>query len=294
MLYAENIKELKTKGYTIVKNIINSKEILEYEKEFTKWLDNNPNIYTLHELIHNSGIFKFFNVGHQRFAWLLRTNQKIQEVFKEIWGCEELVTSFDGCCLFKSEEYYLNKHWTHSDQSYNKKGLSCVQSFVSLTDNKEKTFVVYEGSHLLHESYCEEYEVYNDIQWTEICKEYTNKIKDAKRILEVNKGDLVLWDSRTFHQNTPGKYNNSERRLVQYICFLPKNSELNTDEENELRRYFFENKITTTHFPYPMKDIPKQPLYFNMCYPEYAIYIDYDKINNTYIDDLIPEIEKIL
>tara|TARA_Y100000816_G_scaffold249376_1_gene198920 strand:- start:102 stop:986 length:885 start_codon:yes stop_codon:yes gene_type:complete len=294
MLTDDNIEELKSKGYTVVKNIINDIEIQEYEKEFNNWLNSNPDIYKLHDVIEGYGIFKFYNVGHQRFAWLLRTNQKIQEVFKKIWNCDELVTSFDGCGLFKADKLYIDRYWTHSDQSYFKKGLCCVQSFVSLTDNEEKTFIVYEGSHLLHESYCEEYEVFSDIQWTTIYEEYTDKIKESKKVLKVDKGDLVLWDSRTFHQNTSGKYGNSERRLVQYLCFLPKNNEENTIEEKELRKYFFDTKTTTTHFPYPMNYIPKQPTHYNLLYPESSIYIDYDKVNNTYIDDLIPEIEKIL
>ena len=40
-----------------------------------------------------------------------------------------------------------DKNWTHSDQAPTTHGLQCVQGFVALTDNKERTFVVYEGTH---------------------------------------------------------------------------------------------------------------------------------------------------
>lgn len=84
MLTDDNIEELKSKGYTVVKNIINEIEIEEYEKEFNNWLNSNLDIYDLHDVIEGYGIFKFYNVGHQRFAWLLRINQKIQEVFNPL------------------------------------------------------------------------------------------------------------------------------------------------------------------------------------------------------------------
>ena len=64
--------------------------------EFNKWMDSIENMDELHNIIHNHGIFKYFNPGHQRFAWLVRTNQKIQNIFKQIWNTDELVTSVDG------------------------------------------------------------------------------------------------------------------------------------------------------------------------------------------------------
>ena len=50
---------------------------------------------------------------------------------------------------------------------------------------------------------------------------------DLRRVLHVPAGSLVIWDSRTFHQNQYGAPN-SEERLVQYVCFLPKNHPKNT------------------------------------------------------------------
>ena len=54
-------------------------------------------------------------------------------------------------------------------------------------------------------------------------KEYTDQIQNKKRILHVPKGSMVLWDSRTFHQNQHGNLESNEERMIQYICFFPKN-----------------------------------------------------------------------
>ena len=46
-----------------------------------------------------------------------------------------------------------DKCWTHTDQAPCSIGIQCYQAYVALTDNKERTFRVYEGSHKLHEKY---------------------------------------------------------------------------------------------------------------------------------------------
>ena len=288
------IDELFDKGYTVIPDIINNEELLEYILEFNKWMDSYENFDELHNTIHNHGIFKYFNVGHQRFAWLLRTNPKIQNVFKKIWNTNELVTSFDGCCYFPKISNSKDVYWVHSDQSCLKKGLKCVQSFVSLTNNSEKTLILYEYSHKLHEVYGEIYQINNPSDWNPIEKEYVDELYDSVKFLDVKAGSMVLWDSRTFHQNTIGPPESREERLVQYLCFLPKNHPDNNNEEREKRKYYFENKLTTNHYPYPMKSIPKQPTYYNYINPDNKIIINYKNLPDPYLDDLMPEIQKII
>jgi len=288
------INELFDKGYTMIPNVINQQEIMEYICEFNKWMDSIENMDEIHNLIHFHGIFKYFNPGHQRFAWLLRTNPKIQNIFKKIWNTDELVTSFDGCCYYPKVYDKKDVYWIHSDQSCLKKGLKCVQSFISLTKNKEKTFIVFEYSHKLHEAYGEIYQIDNPSDWNPICQEYTNSISDSAKILHVEPGTMVLWDSRTFHQNTCGSPDSREDRLVQYLCFLPKNVPENTSEETSKRWYYFQNQFTTNHYPYPMAEIPKQPHNYNRANPNNQVNIDFDNLPKPNLDDLMPEIEKLL
>ena len=197
-------KDLAEKGYTIFKNLLSVEEVDEYKKEFYKWLDIVPELKKLHSMINFSGIFKYHQVGNQRFSWLARTNPKIVNIFKELWETDELVTSFDGCCYYTKEYKGKERYWTHTDQSSRKKGVHCYQSFVSLTNNVERTLQVYEGSNLLHENYFETMNIDDPKDWNIIDIEYIKQISDSKRILNVNEGDLVVWDSRTFHQNLCG------------------------------------------------------------------------------------------
>ena len=94
----ERIKEeLNTNGYIILRNILNDDEIQEYKNEFFNWYNIVTDLKKLHNIIDYNGIF--IAAGNQRFALVIRTNEKIINIFKDLWETDELVTSFDGACL---------------------------------------------------------------------------------------------------------------------------------------------------------------------------------------------------
>ena len=289
-----NIKQLKEDGYTIIHNVYNNDEINEYIKEFNLWQTNVPELEELHNLIDFNGIYKHHQVGHQRFAWLARTNPKILNIFKQLWNTDEIVCSFDGCCYYSTD--YLGKphYWTHSDQSSRKKGLHCYQSFLSLTNNSERTLLLYKGSHLLHEDYFNTMEIDEPRDWNILDQKYVNELVEDKINLNVKAGDLVIWDSRTFHQNTCGDSSCCEERLIQYLCYLPKNDEKNDAKQRSQRRKYFEKLRTTSHWPYPMNVVPEQPNMYNYYNSDFPITIDYDSLPKPKLDDLKEEIEKLL
>jgi len=288
---SNNILELQNKGYTIIPNVYNEEEITEYKMEFFEWYYNVPYLNYLHYIIDFNGIFKHHQVGHQRFAWLARTNPKIINIFKKIWNTEELITSFDGCCYYPSNHTENENYWTHTDQSPLKEGLNCYQSFLSLTNNSRRTFIVYQNSHLLHHSYFKNMNIQENNDFCIIDQNYINQISKTKTYIQVNAGDLVIWDSRTFHQNC---CESNEERLIQYLCYLPKNHILNTDKEQEKRKILFQNLRTTSHWVYPMRPIPEQPNYYNYNNKGNEIYIDYNILKKPYLDDLLPDIYKLI
>ena len=238
------IKLLNEKGYVIIPNVYDKNEVENYWNEFDKWRANVPDLDYLHNIIDGNGIFKHHQVGHQRFAWEARTNPKILAIFKKLWNTNELVTSFDGCCFYPS--YYKNnvRYWTHSDQSSMKSGLNCYQSFLSLTDNRERTFIVYEGTHNYHQHYFETMGIEEPRDWNIIDKDYLmNNHLSKQKFLNVKAGDLVIWDSRTFHQNTCGSINCNEERLIQYLCYLPKHNEkMMKNKKNKEKNFLKKNE----------------------------------------------------
>lgn len=280
-------EELEDKGYCIIENVLTDDEV-QYAKDcFYEWLDHDEQIKKAHNKISPHGIFKHFEVGHQRHAWFIRTRPKVQEVFKLLWNSDDLVVSFDGSCWIPSD---TNKHdnlWTHSDQNPNKKGFTCYQGFVALTENTCRTLVVYEGSHKLHAQYAKEKNITSVKHWLLIEKDYLDKIADTKRVLHIKPGSLVLWDSRTFHQNQYGNDCNEER-IVQYVSFLPKTGL--TRKMSEKRRKYFLTRRTTSHWAYPVKVNGLQP----QTYGDKDIEIDYSSLKPPELEDMMDDIIEIL
>jgi len=291
---SNHILELKENGYTIIPNVYNEEEIIEYWRLFNKWHDEVDNLEEHHSLIDYNGIYKHHEVGHQRFAWLARTNPKILNIFKQLWNTDELVTGFDGCCYYPPNYKGEHSFWTHTDQSSRKKGVHCYQSILSMTNNIERTFIVYKGSHLLHENYFKDNNIDEPRDWHLFNEDYINTLQDTKEILKINEGDLLIWDSRTYHQNTCGNSDCIEERLVQYLCFLPKNSIHNNEEQQKKRLKYYKRYRTTSHWPYPLNPVPKQANFYNYYNPEQPIYIDYDALPIPEIQDLEDKIYELL
>ena len=71
---------------------------------------------------------------------------------------------------------------------------------------------------------------------------------------------------------------------------LPKDSQLNTKAMQKKRRKYFDERRTTSHWPYPMTVNGKQP----QTYGDDSKRIDYDTLRKPALDDLMTEIDKLL
>jgi ectoine hydroxylase-related dioxygenase (phytanoyl-CoA dioxygenase family) len=284
--YQVELDELAEKGYCVIKNILTDEEVDTAIKYFREWFSSHPQIEGVHNKISPHGIIKYHEVGHQKHAWYIRTRQNVQNVFKNIWKTDEVVVSYDGTCYIPAECKKKDAIWTHTDQAPSKKGLKCIQGFVALTDNTDRTLVVYEGSHKLHEEYAKEYNLKSTKDWLLIEHSYLEKISDRKRVLNIKAGSLVLWDSRTFHQNQYG--NNKEERIVQYVSYLPR---CNLSRKMlEKRQKYFVDKRTTSHWAYPVKVNGLQP----QNYGDATLKINYNELVVPQLDNLLEDITKII
>ena len=281
------LSELKEKGYCVIPDVLSQEEISIATKSFKKWYNNTPNLKLFHEKIDSHGIFKYHEVGHQYFAWYLRTRPQIINIFQQIWETKDLVVSFDGCCYIPECLNKKDNIWTHTDQASNNSDFTCYQSFVSLTSNEKTTLIVYEGSHLLHREYFSD-KPKSSTNWNKIDHETLNKIKDSKKILKVKPGSLVIWDSRTFHQNCYG--NPSEERLVQYLSYLPKQNPKNTKAMQAKRLKYFIERRTTSHWAYPIRVNSLQP----QTYGDNSKLIDYSNLEEPNLENLLETIKTLI
>lgn len=122
--------------------------------------------------------------------------------------------------------------------------------------------------------------------WMRISPEYLSTIKDKKVVVEAHPGDLVLWDSRTFHQNQYG--HKQEERIVQYVCYLPKAHR--SFKEKKKRMQYFQDRRTTSHWPYPVKVNSKQP----QTYGNNNLLIPYEELRKPDLGPLMPKIMELI
>jgi hypothetical protein len=282
-------RQLDENGFCVCPNVITPEETEEIILEFRKWQTTIPNHDKTHSTIDPHGIYKHNEVGHQFHAWKTRTNKNVQTYFKYLWNSKELVVSYDGSCFIPKEWKKKDNIWTHTDQAPNKKGLHCIQGFVALTSNKERTLVVYDKSHKLHAKYFEDRGIKSSSNWFKIDHEYLREIQDRKRVLTVPAGSLVLWDSRTFHQNQYGKPN-SEERMVQYVCYLPRDHPKYTETIRKKREKYFKERRTTSHWPCPVTVNGLQPQTFG----DKSKKIDYSKLTPPDLQGMEEEIKKLI
>ena len=272
---------LEHNGFTIVPNVLNATQVNTAKEKFFKWYQSLQS-----NNVPPHGIYKYHYVGHQPHAWYIRTQPSIIAEFAKIWDTNDLVVSFDGCCYIPPNFARKDKCWVHTDQAPNQKGKHCIQGFVSLTANESTSFVVYDGSHLLHEKYFAEKNEFHGKRWNLIDQIFVDS--GTRKVLKVNPGDLVLWDSRTFHENCYG--NVAEERLVQYVCYLPKNNETNTAAQQRKRLQYFESFRTTSHWPYPLQVNGLQP----QVYGDESKKINYTMLMKPDLEEYMESIENLL
>ena len=255
----KHIQELQEKGYTVVPNVLSKDEVEEALSLFKAWQKTIPNHDTIHKKCDPHGIYKHHEAGHQEHAWFIRTRPKVKEVFAKVWNTEDLVVSFDGNCWIPKDFKGKDNFWCHSDQAPKDKGRVCIQGVIGLTDNKERTLVVWEKTHTIH------YEYFKLLgrekqsgAWQRIPDRHEVLLKPLRKVLHIPAGALALWDSRVFHQNQYGP-KNCEERYVQYVCMLPRKHPKNTPIMAKKRRQYFEERRTTSHWPYPLKVNGLQP-----------------------------------
>ena len=106
--------------------------------DFTLSIDRNNNktwkefwkLYPNHSML-----IQHWGVGHSQVTWDLRQNPKIVDIFAHYWECpqEDLLVSFDGFSFHLPHEitkrgYFRGNTWYHTDQSYKRNELECIQS----------------------------------------------------------------------------------------------------------------------------------------------------------------------
>lgn len=248
------LEYLDAHGYAVIKNVLTEEEAAhgvslawEFMENLGTGIDrNNPATWGSDRWYPGSnpggGIMGNFGVGQSAALWFVRANPKVQKVFETIWGTPDLLTSFDGFCLFRP--WGLNQDWKtqggrfHTDRSYSSKydrpdRRHYVQGFCNLVQTSAAGMgnLVVPGSHLLYEELGRDFaggenrvnvqSLNNDKRKKAFPNLYDNAI-----CAHMEAGDFFLWDDRTLHCNSSGVGEARDvaelMRVACYVCMTPR------------------------------------------------------------------------
>jgi hypothetical protein len=254
--------------------------LAQLTKDFPAPIDKNDHdtwrgLYDLFPL--HSMLIQHHGIGHSSLAWNVRGNPKVIDVYKTLYKCDDLLTSFDGVSIAMPPEitgrgWYRGSNWLHIDQSYTRKYFDTVQSWVTAYDVNEgdATLTFLEKSNRVHELIDDpnkdDWNVLKDPERIKIYEDFGCK----QKCITCKAGDMVFWDSRTVHA---GKEPTRDRekpnfRCVVYVCMLPRH--MATPAQLAKKRDAFKNQRTTNHHPVRVKLFPKMPRTYGATIPPIA------------------------
>ena len=238
-------KHLKIHGWcTIPISNLNPSDI---EEEFYSWLERQNDEFDRHDsTTYNKipdnlhGIFKK-DVGHTDFVWTVRKG--CYSAFSELWKNDDLVCSFDGACFLSNRR---GKPWVHCDASMQN---TTYQGFYNIRrcGSKDGGLLLLENSHLIFDKYLKRHPAdfimgYSPIDFND---KYVKRCHPIK--ICCNAGELVIWDGRMLHCNTP-TLKDGRLRMCVYVSMQPK--ELLTEGEIRKRREWYKKGKMTGHWCY--------------------------------------------
>lgn len=195
-----------------------------------------------------------YGVSHEDFVWQVRCEPGVVGAFEKVYDTKDLIVSFDVVNV-----QWPNRHdvipWLHADQDPERPGFRCLQGLVNLNPSGDTDggLVVMPGAHLCFEEYHEAFKNEERLwQWTNEWYGYKetgikwlqDKGFEFKKV-NLNAGDLVMWDSRLPHMNTAPK--GEHTRMAIYTCFAPVSTA--SVEDLQHKRAAFEVGRGTSHWP---------------------------------------------
>ncbi|CAE7563550.1 unnamed protein product [Symbiodinium natans] len=273
---------LEEHGYAVVANVADDAELATARSLMWDFLEALPRTRVRRDDVRTwddrydwlpnpaNGILHGFGFGQSDFMWHLRLLPRVKAAFAAIWNTNDLLVSFDGGNIFRPWKYkrswLTSGGWFHCDQNArfaDSRGKVCIQGLVTLFDATADTggLVVIPGSHHHHEDVCKR-SILAKRNGDFVPVAIDDPIlSQGAVLLRAQAGDLVLWDSRTVHCNTPALETSEVPlgcdpppegwqpiRQVGYVCMTPR--KLASDDVLQKRKEAFVNSGSTSHWPH--------------------------------------------
>jgi ectoine hydroxylase-related dioxygenase (phytanoyl-CoA dioxygenase family) len=279
------ITQLDELGYAVIENVLTAEECAEAMAKIHAYLaaagvdivsegaaKSYPNVH---------GIIQHLEIGHCDGVWAVRLNAKVRAVFELLYGDNDLLTSFDGVCIMQPWHRFGKASWAHVDQSSTITDRSCVQAYVNLTDSSTDatgSLYVIPRSHRKFAAFFDAFPEMREKSKGDWCKLETDEQRsffgeDAIRV-HGGVGSLVLWDSRTVHQNIPPRAGTqAQKRCVVYTSYQPRAC-ISAHNLKKKQAAFADYRLTTHWSASKFRVFPAKPRTYGQPQREYTIVRD--------------------
>lgn len=229
--------QLHQKGYALVTSVMSKAECENIK----------------HKIIKEQ--LKLPHMAHSDVIWELRTDSRILKIFEELWETDDLIVGFDGVNHRKHKERGFVLPWHVDQDESHPDGVQCYQSILAIEPSNQETgtICVLPASHRHHRSLANRladglggWEFVEIPEYDRIFNQCLSPIP-----IEMEVGDLFIWESRTAHCVIEPLNMNTER-LVMYLSYVPKCfcSEFTRKE----RMNAYQQGISSTHWPHRFID----------------------------------------
>nr|OQO20665.1 hypothetical protein B0A51_11024 [Rachicladosporium sp. CCFEE 5018] len=263
--------EFHKTGTVLIKGVVSEERAKYYQQKQIEWLQsfgrgfdpNDESTWTADHLpvSFKGGMYFGYASNHEKYVWESRMEPKVVDVFEKLWGTKELIASFDGQNITLPRQKDLTwSPWPHCDQAPSRKGMQCVQGLLNWAPNgpNDGGLIVMKGSSKLFDQFFAETREQDDhedkppeeMKFGDL---FIFKETDVKWFedhgcemvkMNMDPGDLVLWDSRTMHYACFPQGN--QIRHVQYVCYTPR--KFAKEEDMAFKAELFKTWQGTTKF----------------------------------------------
>jgi hypothetical protein len=254
---------LQKYGVAVIKNVID-------EETAIRLADQIKFIPGIENFQKTNGIIKQYKVGHWQPVWIARLLTEF--VWRNLWDNrvhKGLITSFDGIG-FQSKKKIHKQNWFHTDEQRGRPN-ETYQGSLQVSKRQEGN----QGFAFIPPDLVDHKDWDDGSHFNVLPQEEQNK--NIWIVPKVDIGDMLIWNSKIFHQNIPNPEPNYER-IVIFICMVPR-VRLNNNNANKRLKYFKERR-TTSHWPHTVRVNSLQPQH----YGDRSKIIDYDRLDVPMID----------
>lgn len=167
---------LEAYGVAVLPNVFTEEECDKVKNSVFTYLAEEHDVREADDYVKvipiEGGILNGYGLALLKEVLDMKTDERVENVFKKIWNNEEVTMSMDAINIMPPPKSFkmtrvISPAGFHTDQSSYKKEKCCVQSFINLenTESGDACLSVLKTSHKLHAAFFDENGITEPEDW---------------------------------------------------------------------------------------------------------------------------------